>query len=194
LKKLRIIIFFGFFLYSFGGYSEKDGTNHIPTYENSLKEAEKSVSKGKTMSFWGWTIFTISYLSPLSIAYPLGKGRLITSCTHPPGEYDHLMCEMDSSLSAAFLPVPLIGPIVSSGITFSWAETKEEFAFAFIMLLDSIVQITGFALAITGHVKNNRGKWRIKRIKEKSNGFFNNFFIGGWKSTTGKGLSLTIVF
>jgi hypothetical protein len=106
----------------------------------------------RTYIIAGWSMFGGGWLLSAIVGMPV-FGMSIDMCgPHDPSDDIYGMaCGMSHVITGSFILIPLFGPFVSGVLVINGAQGAQK-AFGAFLILDSLIQMTGFSLAVAGHV------------------------------------------
>jgi hypothetical protein len=113
---------------------------------------KKLPSPERTYVIAGWSLFGGGWFLSAAVGMPVFFSSIDMCRPHDPSDDIYAMaCGMSSVMTSTFIVIPLFGPFVSGVLVINGAEGAQK-AFGGFLILDSLIQMTGFSLAIAGHV------------------------------------------
>lgn len=162
--------------------------------EAQSTEGERITARGRTMMIAGWASLAGGYAASLVIGMPVFV-YAIDPCGDPESSGDDL-CGIGATIYMGLMAVPLVGPAIVAADMFRYGNAQEK-GFGAFMLIDSLVQVGGLAVAIAGHVTFARGQKLVRK-----GGFFRPGYAGDsfalfaapWAASRGGGIGVTGCF
>jgi hypothetical protein len=134
-------------------------------------EGERISARGRTMMIAGWASLAGGYAASLVVGMPVFV-YAVDPCGKPENEGNDL-CGVGATIYMALMAVPLVGPAIVAADMFRYGDAGEK-GFGAFMLIDSLVQVAGLAVAIAGHVTFAKGQKLVRK-----GGFLRPGYDGG---------------
>lgn len=157
-------------------------------------EGERISARGKAMMIAGWASLGGGYAASLVIGMPVFS-EVIDPCASPENSGDD-MCGQGVVIYMGLMAVPLVGPAIVAADMFRYGNAGEK-GFGAFMLIDSLVQVAGLAVAIAGHVTFQKGQKLMRKggfLRPGRTGDRFGFFAAPFAVQRGAGMGLAGYF